>query len=44
MIGLMLSGISTRKMPPKKAQAASQPAITASSVWRKVSHTNMCRE
>jgi hypothetical protein len=40
----MLSGTSTVNTPPKKPQAASQPAITASSVCRKDSHTNMCRE
>ena len=41
--GLRLSGISTLKQPPKKPQAASQPAITAVSVWAWVNHTNMCR-
>ncbi len=38
------SGMSTLNTPPKNAHAASQPAITASRVWAKVSHTNMCRE
>jgi hypothetical protein len=40
----MLSGMSTRKQPPKNAHAASHPAMTASNVWEKVNHTNMCRE
>jgi hypothetical protein len=40
----MLSGISTRKTPPKKPHAASQPAIIASSICENDSHTNMCRE
>ena len=35
--------MSTWKQPPKKVQAASQPAITAVRVWEWVSHTNMCR-
>jgi len=30
---LRLSGIKTLKMPPKKSQAASQPAIIATRVW-----------
>ena len=33
-IASVLSGISTRNTPPKNAHAASQPAITASVVWR----------
>lgn len=43
-IVLMLSGMTTAKTPPKKAHAASQPVITASSVWWKVSHTKQWRE
>ena len=39
-----LSGMSTAKTPPKNRHAASHPATTASRVWAKVSHTNMCRE
>ena len=43
-IAAMLSGMTTLKTPPKNAHAASNPAITAARSWRKVSHTNMCRE
>uniref|UniRef100_UPI001C59041F hypothetical protein n=1 Tax=Candidatus Mycobacterium methanotrophicum TaxID=2943498 RepID=UPI001C59041F len=39
-IGVMLSGINTLKTPPKNAQAASHPAMIASSVWLNASHTN----
>ena len=39
----MLSGISVLKTPPKNAQAASQPAITASVVCWNVNHTKQCR-
>ena len=31
-------------MPPKKAQAASSPAMTSSSVWLKVGQTKQCLE
>lgn len=34
----------TLKTPPKKPQAASQPAMTAVRAWEQVNHTNMCRE
>ena len=34
--GLMLSGTTTRKTPPKNAQASSQPAMTSSSVIENV--------
>ena len=40
----MLSGIRTLKTPPKNRHAASQPSMSASSVWENVNHTNMCRE
>ena len=40
----MLSGITTLNTPPKKAQAASKPAMTASVLWRKLSQTKQCRE
>jgi hypothetical protein len=43
-IGFMLSGMMTLKTPPKNAHAASQPAITASSVSEYVSHMNWWRE
>lgn len=43
-IALQLSGITTRNTPPKNAQAASKPSITAGSAWEKVGHTNMWRE
>jgi hypothetical protein len=33
MIGDMLSGITTLNTPPKNRHAASQPSITAASVW-----------
>jgi len=36
----MLSGMTMRNTPPKNAQAASKPSITASVVWRWVNHTN----
>ena len=39
----VLSGMTTAKTPWKKAHAASKPAITASVVWRKLSHTKQCR-
>ena len=42
-MALQLSGMTTRKTPPKKAQASSNPSITASRVWRKVSQTNVWR-
>ena len=32
----MLSGMTTLKTPPKKAQAASKPETTTSVVWRKL--------
>ena len=35
----MLSGITTAKIPPKNAQAASKPSMTSAIVWEKVSHT-----
>ena len=31
-------------MPPKKAQAASSPAMTSSSFWLKVGQTKLCPE
>ena len=40
----ILSGMKTLKTPPKNAQAASQPSMTAVRVWENVNHTNMCRE
>jgi hypothetical protein len=43
-IGDMLSGLSSANVPPKFAQAASHPAITADRVWVKLNHTNRCRE
>jgi hypothetical protein len=43
-IAAALSQTTTRKAPPKNSHAASHPAISAASVWEKVSHTNMCRE
>jgi len=39
----MLSGMTTAKMPPKNAHAASNPASTAAVVWVKVGHTKQCR-
>jgi hypothetical protein len=39
-----LSGTRTANTPPKNAQAASDPAMTAARVWVNDSHTNMCRE
>ena len=39
----MLSGMRVANTPPKKAHAASQPAITASVVWEKLTHTKQCR-
>jgi len=36
----MLSGMTVRNTPPKNRHAASNPSITASVVWRWVSHTN----
>jgi hypothetical protein len=33
------SGMTTRKTPAKNDHAASKPAITASVVWVKLSHT-----
>ena len=30
--------------PPKKAQAASSPAMTSSSFWLKVGQTKLCLE
>jgi len=38
-IALRLSGITVWNTPPKNTHAASHPAITASMLWRKVSHT-----
>ena len=38
-----LSGMTVENTPPKKAQAASQPSMTASVVWAKVIHTKQCR-
>jgi len=43
-IALQLSGITTLNTPPKNAQAASKPSITAGRAWEKVSHTNMWRD
>ena len=40
----MLSGTTTAKTPPKNAHAASKPSMTASVVWRWLSHTKQCRE
>ena len=37
------SGITTGNTPPKKAQAASKPSMTASVVWENVGHTNWWR-
>jgi hypothetical protein len=37
------SKITTLKVPSKKPQAASKPAITASVLWRKLSQTKQCR-
>jgi hypothetical protein len=34
----MLSGMTTAKIPPKKAQAASKQQRMSASVWEKVSH------
>ena len=39
----MLSGITVANTPPKNAHAASKPAITASVVWEKLTHTKQCR-
>ena len=39
----MLSGITTANTPPKNSHAASNPAITLSVVWVKVSHTKQWR-
>ena len=39
-----LSGTSTPNTPPKNRHAASQPSITAVSVWENVNYTNICRE
>ena len=43
-MALRLSGITVRKTPPKKAHAASNPPMTASVVWVKLSHTKQCRD
>ena len=43
-IAFKLSGITTANTPPKKAYAASIPAITSPVVCRNVNHTNVCRE
>jgi hypothetical protein len=42
--GLRLSGTRTPNMPPKNAQAASQPAITAAVVCEKVKNTKQYRD
>jgi len=42
--GLILSGTTTAKTPPKNVQAASHPAMTSSSVSENVRYTNMYRE
>jgi hypothetical protein len=39
----VLSGMTVANTPPKKAHAASQPSMTASVVWAKVTHTKQCR-
>ena len=39
----MLSGMTVRNTPPKKAHAASQPSMTAWVVWVKLTHTKQCR-
>jgi hypothetical protein len=44
MTAFIESGITTGNTPPKKAQPASKPAITASVVWRNDSHTKQYRE
>jgi hypothetical protein len=38
-----LSGMTVENTPPKKAHAASQPSMTASVVWEKLTHTKQCR-
>jgi hypothetical protein len=40
LMALVLSGISTRKMPPKNCQAASQASIARAVVSSKVGYTN----
>ena len=44
MTGVKLSGMRIGNTPPKKAQAASNPAITSLVVWPNVNHTNMWRD
>ncbi len=43
-MALRLSGMTTPNTPPKKAHAASKPSITATVVWRWLSHTKQWRE
>jgi hypothetical protein len=38
-MSVMLSGITTAKIQPKKTHAASKPARMSASVWVNVSHT-----